>query len=152
MLSETQREFTDVIRIVWPDWEIIEKLGSGAFATVFRASRKEKIVGEKDSAIKIIRIPQEDTDWDQMLAEGKTAAQVRTYFQEAVDDALKEIRAMDELGGNTNIVNIYDCRVNSSRHSGTQFCTSLVTFCPLRCLTDSAEKNKIKKIQTFFHT
>ena len=111
MLSVLQGEYIEIAGIVWPDWEIVEKLGSGAFATVFRASRREKIAGEKDSAIKIIRVPQEDTDWDQMLAEGKSAAQTREYFQEAVDDALKEIRAMEELGGHTNIVNIYDYKL-----------------------------------------
>ena len=111
MLSESQKEFTEIVRLAWPDWEIIEKLGSGAFATVFRASRREKISGEKDSAIKIIRIPQDDSDWDRMLAEGKTAGQARACFQEAVDDSLKEIRAMEELGGNTNIVNIFDYKV-----------------------------------------
>ena len=85
MLSGLQDEFTEIADIVWPDWEIVEKLGTGAFATVFRASRREKITGEKDSAIKIIRIPQDDTDWEQMLAEGKSVAQTGEYFQDSVD-------------------------------------------------------------------
>ena len=108
---DVQKEYTDIVELLWPDWEIVEKLGSGAFATVFRASRRGKIEGETDSAIKIIRIPRDDSDWDMMLAEGKQPDQAKAFFQEAVDDSMKEIRAMDKLGGNTNIVNIYDYKV-----------------------------------------
>lgn len=112
MEPELYKEFVEVVHLTWPDWEIVEKLGSGAFASVFRASRKEKIAGEKDSAIKIIRIPHDDSDWDQMISEGKSATQVRAYFQEAVNEAQKEILAMEELGGLTNIVNILDYKVH----------------------------------------
>ncbi len=107
-MKETYRESAEVISRAWPDWEIRDLIGTGAFATVYRASRRERIPGEKDSAIKIIRIPHVDTDWDRMLAEGKTPEQTEDFFQHIVDDSLKEIRAMEELSGHTNIVNIFD--------------------------------------------
>ena len=111
-MSEEYRDPAGIVRLVWPDWEVVEKIGSGAFATVYRASRREKIAGEKDSAVKIIRIPGSDDDWEQMLAEGKTPAQTEQYFQTVVNDSLKEIRAMEALTGNTNIVSIFDYKVH----------------------------------------
>lgn len=111
-MSEEYREYAEIVHLVWPDWEVVEKIGSGAFATVVRASRKNKIAGEKDSAVKIIRIPGDDSDWDQMLAEGKNEEQAEQYFQSIVDDSLKEIRAMEDLTGNTNIVSIFDYKVH----------------------------------------
>ena len=80
-MKETYRESAEVISRAWPDWEIRDLIGTGAFATVYRASRRERIPGEKDSAIKIIRIPHVDTDWDRMLAEGKTPEQTEDFFQ-----------------------------------------------------------------------
>ena len=111
-MREDQREYEEIVGLVWPDWEIIEPIGSGAFATVVRAARRNRIAGEKDSAIKIIRIPNSDSDWELMLAEGKTEAQAERYFQDVVDDSLREIRAMEDLTGNTNIVNIFDYKVH----------------------------------------
>ena len=111
-MSEECREYADIIHLVWPDWEVVEKIGSGAFATVVRASRRNRIEGEKDSAIKIIRIPNDDSEWNQMLAEGKSAEQAEKYYQNVVDDSLKEIRAMEDLTGNTNIVSIFDYKVH----------------------------------------
>ena len=111
-MTEGFGEYAEIVRSVWPDWEIVEKIGSGAFATVFRASRRNGIDGEKDSAIKIIRVPGSDSDWEMLLAEGKTGEQAERYFQGVVDDSLKEIRAMEELAGNTNIVTIFDYKVH----------------------------------------
>ena len=110
-MREEYRESAEVIRQAWPDWEIRDTIGAGSFAVVYRASRKERIEGEKDSAIKIIRIPHDDTDWDRMIAEGKTPEQARDFFRGVVDDSLKEIRAMEELSGHTNIVNIFDYKL-----------------------------------------
>ena len=107
-----EQELAEIIPHVWPDWEVSEKVGSGHFGSVYRASRRDRIAGEKDSAIKIIRIPGSDSDWDSILAEGKTEEQAERYFQEIVDDSLREIRAMEELAGNTNIVSIFDYKVH----------------------------------------
>lgn len=107
-------ESAGIVRAAWPDWEVTGKLGSGAFATVYRASRREKIPGEKDSAIKVIRIPGSDDDWEALLAEGRTPDQAEAYLLDVVDDSLREIRAMEELSGNTNIVSIFDYKVYKS--------------------------------------
>ncbi len=147
MLSGLQDEFTEIADIVWPDWEIVEKLGTGAFATVFRASRREKITGEKDSAIKIIRIPQDDTDWEQMLAEGKSVAQTREYFQDAVDEALKEIRAMEDLGGHTNIVNIYDYKLYKVPDRDVWYILIRMEYLQ-KINTESFDEEEIKKLGT----
>ena len=107
-MMDQYREYVEILHHVWPDWELIEPLGSGSFAIVFRASRKEKIPGDKDSAIKIIRIPHDPQDWERMQSEGNTEEQTKEFFQEIVNDSLKEIRAMEELCGHTNIVSIFD--------------------------------------------
>ncbi|MBR6165023.1 MAG: leucine-rich repeat protein [Clostridia bacterium] len=107
-MPDQYKEYIEVIQMVWPEWEVLEPIGSGAFATVFRATRRDKILGDRDSAIKVIRIPHCESDWDRMLSEGKTVDQTQRFFQGIVDESLREIRAMEDLGGRTNIVNIYD--------------------------------------------
>ncbi len=111
-MNEEYREYAEILQLAWPDWKISEIIGKGAFASVYRASRRDGSDWEKDAAVKIIRIPNSDSDLDMILAEGKTPEQAEMYFRDIVEDSLKEIRAMEELSGNTNIVTIFDYKVH----------------------------------------
>ena len=51
----------DILKKIWSDWSIIEKLGEGSFGQVFRA-RKERFGVTQEAAIKVVRIPGDDAE------------------------------------------------------------------------------------------
>ena len=48
--------YFDVLKRIWPEWEIGKRIGGGAFGTVYEARRNEYGI-ENKAAIKIISIP-----------------------------------------------------------------------------------------------
>ena len=69
----------------WSEWELMEKVGEGAFGKVYRARRVE---GSREfySAIKIITIPGSDAEINELGMEGMSESSIYTYFQGVVDD------------------------------------------------------------------
>ena len=94
----------------WSEWKLIEKIGEGAYGAVYKA---ERVAGTDlvYSAIKIIQIPREDTELNEMLRVLGKDASVREYYRDMVDGYIREIQTMDQLKGITNIVTIQDYEV-----------------------------------------
>ena len=46
----------DILKKTWPEWEIEEIIGGGAFGMVFSASRTD-MAGTTRAAIKVVSIP-----------------------------------------------------------------------------------------------
>ena len=101
------------LKRVWPEWEIIEKIGEGAFGEVFRAVRND-LAGTTYAAIKAICIPKDEDEIEELKAEGLTLDQSYTYLKQVVKDYTHEIKLMDSVKGYTNIVSIDDYRIVES--------------------------------------
>ena len=99
-----------MVQSIWPDWEIVERIGEGSFGSVFRAQRKD-IVGVAEAAIKVASIPQSSDELESLQMEGLTPEQSRTYLESVVQDLTTEIRMMERVKGYTNIVTIEDYKV-----------------------------------------
>ena len=54
-----------MVQSIWPDWEIVERIGEGSFGSVFRAQRKD-IVGVAEAAIKVASIPQSSDELESL--------------------------------------------------------------------------------------
>ena len=92
---------------VWNGWKIDELLGEGSFGSVYRISREE--FGHiYESALKIITIPQTQSEARAVLNEGMDEDSVRTYFYSIVEKIIEEFTLMQKLRGNTNIVSYED--------------------------------------------
>lgn len=118
--QEVKRAAQEIAQI-WPDWIVTEKLGEGSFGRVYKAKRSE-IGSDFFSAIKIIQIPQNLSQFNSIRAEtGLDIASTTAYFQSVVDDCVNEIKTMESLKGAPNIVNVEDYKVvaNESAHSWT---------------------------------
>ena len=100
----------EAFRQIWPEWELLDELGRGAYGAVYKA-RRQDIVGTSYAAVKITRIPQNDSELDALRAEGMTNEQTRTYLESIVRDFSREIRMMERVRGYTNIVTIEDYRI-----------------------------------------
>ena len=100
----------DVPVSVWPEWELIEKIGEGSFGKVYKAKRTER--GRSFySAIKIISIPASKGELDSVRSEMNNEQSTREYFQNLVEDCIQEIYTMEHFCGNSHVVSFEDFKV-----------------------------------------
>ena len=100
----------DVPVSVWPEWELIEKIGEGSFGKVYKAQRTER--GRSFySAIKIISIPASKGELDSVRSEMNNEQSTREYFRNLVEDCIQEIYTMEHFCGNSHVVSFEDFKV-----------------------------------------
>ena len=78
-------EYQSIVNQAWPDWEIEKQLGAGSYGCVFQAKRTD-LVGESHAAIKVVRIPQDESELEALRMEGYSDAQTRAYLEKAAKD------------------------------------------------------------------
>lgn len=112
-------DMEQVKSFVWPDWQLCETLGRGSFGVVCKAKKEQQGV-ETFSAVKIILIPQSQDDYEEATA-SCGQAQAQGYLRNVVEDCVNEIRLMESLKANSNIVSIEDYKVEELV-PGRQWC------------------------------
>lgn len=100
----------DSLEHVWPEWEIEQRLGKGAYGEVYRVGRHDSSV-DSYAAVKVITIPTDESEIEALKMDGLDLDNTRTYFQGIVDDFVNEIRLMESLKGVPNIVSVEDYKV-----------------------------------------
>ena len=95
---------------IWPEWQIVETLGSGSYGKVYKVVRRERDV-ESYAAVKVISIPSSDAEIDSLRSEGMSAEEVRRFLENIVRDCENEIRLMDIFKGVQNIVSMDDYKI-----------------------------------------
>jgi|GEM_PF-5778983 len=95
---------------IWPEWELVELLGRGAYGEVYKAVRTDSGVTSL-AAIKIIDIPSDPDELDSLRAEGLGQDATDTYLREIVSDFVNEIQIMETFKGVQNIVSVEDYKV-----------------------------------------
>ena len=96
-----------IIEKAWPQWQVRKKLGTGAFGEVYEAVHAKFNVEDR-SAIKVIPIPSNPDEIEEVRAEGRNNAEIHRYFRGIVAEFVKEIQLMISLDGNSNIVSVKD--------------------------------------------
>ena len=100
----------DRINEIWPKWHTEEPIGQGAYGRVFKVRREE--LGEVFySAVKVIRIPQDEGEIREMISDGMTSQSIQSYYQSIVKGLMNEIRVLDTLKSAGNVVNIEEFEV-----------------------------------------
>ena len=94
---------------VWPGWETVRLIGRGSFGTVYEIERE--LYGHKEkAAMKVIRIPQNDSDIEELYDSGYDEESITKAFGEHLQSILSEYSLMRELNGAENIVNCDDVK------------------------------------------
>ena len=106
----------DILKDVWPEWHVVKVLGRGSFGVVYEAVRKNHDL-ESRAAIKVISIPQTESEIDTLRSEGLTNDATRTYLQDVVSDFVNEIQLMESFKGVQNIVSVEDYEVVEKKDS-----------------------------------
>ena len=100
---------TNQISVIWNEWEIECLLGEGASGKVYKAKRKD--IKETYSAIKVIEIPQNESEIREARAEGMEDTEIKEYFKGFVDDLVEEITLLETLKEAKGVVGISDYKV-----------------------------------------
>lgn len=99
--------------VLWPDWEVVELIGSGNFGVVYKIRR---CVSEEEetAAVKMISIPREDGNIKEMLNEGYDEESITAIYKDHLQGIISEYSLMKKLSECPNIVNCDD--VKSIQH------------------------------------
>jgi len=99
----------DKVKKMWPDWEVVDNLGSGTFGTVYEIHRK--IFSHTDkAALKVLSIPKSKSDIQELLYNGYDQKSITERFKNHLEDIVKEYALMSELKGCANVVYSDDIR------------------------------------------
>ncbi len=93
--------------VVLGNWKLVKLLGQGAYGKVFEAHREDFGTVYK-AAIKIMTIPESQSEIANARAEGMDDESITTYFRSFVGDMVQEFALMSKLKGTANIVSYED--------------------------------------------
>ena len=100
----------DILSNIWPEWKIVRRINRGSYGVVYEAIRTDHAV-ESRAAIKVISIPQDESEIESLRSVGLSADATKTYLQEVVNDFVKEIQLMQSFKGFQHIVSVEDYKV-----------------------------------------
>lgn len=102
----------ELIKAPWPDWETVRMIGRGSFGEVYEIQRKlfEDEDEVEKAALKVISIPQNDSDIEEMYSDGYDEESVTSTFHTHLKSIVAEYSLMRKMNGSSNIVNCDDVR------------------------------------------
>ncbi len=96
-------------RAVWPGWETVRLIGRGSFGAVYEI-RRDVFGDTEKAALKVISIPQSDSDIQEMVSDGYDEESITSTFQAHLKSIVAEYSLMRKLNGSANVVNCDDVR------------------------------------------
>ena len=102
----------DYITVPWPNWKIVGlPLGVGGFGAVYKIERTNLTGNKEYSAMKLIRIPKDESEIRGMRDAGYSEAGIQKTLTDQKNRILKEYDFMAAMSGYPNIVQCYDYEV-----------------------------------------
>ena len=95
-MTEMSRD-QELVQSRWPEWELMEPIGSGEFGVVYKA-RKHGFAGDSFAAIKVITISSGEAE------NGFSREQTDAYLSSIAHNYAREIKMMETVKGYSNIV------------------------------------------------
>lgn len=137
----------DIVNNIWPDWKTVRQIGKGSFGVVYEAVRTDPLV-ESHAAVKVISIPQNESEIASLRSEGLSKDATKIYLQGVVRDFIGEIQLMESLKGVQNIVSVEDYKVTEKPNGiGWNIYIRMELLTPLNsyiCNKNLTEKEIIK--------
>ena len=98
------------LKKAWPDLEPVEKIGEGSYGTVYKCRTIEN-GKEVFSAVKVITVPKNESEYDVLKIDGLSKEATKQYFADIIDSFSSEIKLLEELKDQPNIVRIEDSKI-----------------------------------------
>lgn len=102
-------EIRNIIEI-WPKWKILQIIENSSSGTVYKAC-KEETEYTAWAAIKVIRIPKDESELRVRKQEGMDDISIQYYYQNVIWEFLNKINVMELLKPLNNIVRIEECYI-----------------------------------------
>ncbi len=99
----------DMKHVTWPGWETVGILGRGSFGAVYEI-RREVFKDTERAALKVISIPQNSSDIDDMYSDGYDEESISCAFQSHLESIVAEYSLARKMNGSAHIVNCDDIR------------------------------------------
>lgn len=99
----------DIQNVNWPGWEAVRLIGRGSFGAVYEIQRKV-FKDTESAALKVISIPQNSSDIEEMYNDGYDDESITSTFQSHLESIVAEYSLMRKMNGSANIVNCEDVR------------------------------------------
>lgn len=99
----------DISKAVWPGWETVRVIGSGSFGSVYEI-RRNMFGKEERAALKVISIPSEQDEIEDLYSEGYDDASITAHLRTYLEDIVREYSLMLDIKGHTNVVYCDDLR------------------------------------------
>ncbi|MCL1853574.1 MAG: protein kinase [Peptococcaceae bacterium] len=125
---------------IWGAWHVEFLIGEGAYGKVYKI-RREEFGKTYNSALKIMSIPQNRAEIQQMKIEGLSTPDIQNFFRAQVSDIIHEIDLMSQFTGNSHIVSLEDHKV--VEHPNEEGWDILIRMELLESLTARAESASI---------
>lgn len=98
------------VQCPFKDWKVVRQIGKGSYGAVYLI---EKQIGSSketiSSAMKIIQLPSSEDELGLLMRKNNwTTQEAKRKYDEIVDEALHEIKVLNDLRGNSHIVNYDD--------------------------------------------
>ncbi len=124
---------------IWPEWQYKNVIGRGAYGVVYRVFRL--LNGkEEEAAIKVISLPQDERELEQLQTEGLTEEEAKHYFASMANEFYEEIETMKLLNGKVSVVRVEDSAViPSGDDCGWKILIRMECLTPLTSYLDGHE-------------
>ncbi len=99
--------------VIFHNWKVKNRIGAGNSGTVYEIERQE-FGRTYRAAAKVIFIPKESGEIQELLREGMTEENVRTYYRSIVENIISECDLMERMKGDSHIVSYEDHYVEQS--------------------------------------
>ena len=106
---ESRRKPIETGSFVMGDWEVLREIGEGAYGRVFEIGKTVYGI-EKRSALKVISIPKNEQEYQQLAMEMDEES-VMQYLTSVVDTAVAELNVMMKLSEHPGIMRCEDFAV-----------------------------------------
>ena len=99
----------DTNKTMWPGWETVQLIGRGSFGAVYEIQRS--VLGDiEKAALKVISIPQNDSDIEEMFGDGYDEESITSTFHAHLKSIVAEYSLMRKMKDSSNIVSCDDVR------------------------------------------
>ena len=134
-------------KAIWPGWETVRLIGRGSFGSVYEIQRQVFDDTEK-AALKVISIPQNPGDIDEMYNDGYSEDDITETMQSHLKSIVAEYSLMRKLNGNANIVHCEDVRyVRHEDGIGWDIFIKMELLTPLtKALLDTVDDELVIKV------
>ena len=85
--------------IVWPGWEVVDKLGEGSFGGVYEIRRTLPDGTVERAVLKKLTVPKDPGEITELYAQSYDNASITAHLREQMQDLVREYAFMQKLGG-----------------------------------------------------